>query len=140
MKGTKTFKTFGSLLAGIWNAGGVNWNWDANWIVTYWKNFTESGSRGIKSPEWVSDEKMKEHLKPMLWLARQWSEKNQRHGARKINPCFIHELKRVYGSPGMLPADCVRVRFLHVSGESHWAKLAAVKSKPSQERSGLVPD
>jgi hypothetical protein len=93
MKGAKTSKTFGSLLGGVWTTGSVNWNWDANWIVAYWKNFTESGSRGIKSLEWVSDEKMKEHLEQILWLARGWSEKNQLLGARKIKPCFISELK-----------------------------------------------
>ena len=139
MKGTKTFKTFGSLLAGIWNAGGANWNWEANWIVTYWKNFTESGSRGIKSCEWVS-EKTKDHLKRMICMARQWSEKNQLLRAGKINPRLISQLQRVYGSQGVLPAECLRVRFLGVSGESHWVKLAAVNVEPSRERSGLVPD
>jgi hypothetical protein len=135
MKKAKTFKTFGRLNAWSWNAGFVS----GRRIDAYWKNFTESGSRGIKSSEWVS-EKTKDHLKRMIWMARQWSENNQLLCAGKINPRLISQLQRVYGSQGVLPAECLRVRFLRVSGESHWAELAAVNVEPSQERSGLVPD
>lgn len=135
MKKAKTFKTFGHLVAWSWNAGSVS----GRRIDAYWKNFTESGSRGIKSYEWVS-EKTKDHLKRMICMARQWSEKNQLLRAGKINPRLISQLQRVYGSQGVLPAECLRVRFLGVSGESHWAKLAAVNVEPSRERSGLVPD
>ena len=134
-KKAKTFKTFGHLVAWSWNVGSES----GRRIDSYWKNFTESGSRGIKSCEWVS-EKTKDHLKRMICMARQWSEKNQLLRAGKINPRLISQLQRVYGSQGVLPAECLRVRFLRVSGESHWAELAAVNVEPSQERSGLVPD
>ena len=133
-KEAETSKTFEASVAGVWNACSVRWNW----AVLYWKNFTESGSRGIKSSEWVS-EQMKEHLERMIPATRKWSENNQLHCARKIQARFISELKRVYGSQGVLPAECSRVRFLHVSGESHRVRFAAVTSEPSQKRSGLVP-
>ena len=119
-KEAKTFKTFDASVTGVCNTGSVIWSW----AVSYWRNFTESGSRGIKSSEWVS-EQTKEHLKRMTRTTRQWSENNQLLCARKIKARFIHELKRVYGSQVLLPAECVRVRFLHVSGESHLGKACS---------------
>lgn len=132
---TNSFKSFVALLVGVWNAG----TGKQTWLVSYWKNFTESGSRGIKSSEWVS-EQMKEHLERALWGTDRWSGKNQLLDAVKIKFRFVTESERIHGSQGLLPAECARVRFLNVFGESHRARFDAVKVDPSRERSGIVPD